>query len=398
MRVFVVHEPGGSDASHCRELKKHLSVLIQDSEIRFEDHSSVAPGKAWAPEVSKMFEQADIILLLISPDFLASGFCINEQMARAMKRQRDGSARVIPVFLRPCDWQDLEIAAFTPLPSLEKALTRWSDIDFAWSKVAKGIRFAVKELKAAREIKPPDPAPKPVSPTDNVVKPGGTRFDSVRDTIGVRAAYRAISTYQQDLFTIVRQLLDEATPAFGPFKVVAWGSHLFDLPVRRDRNPLEKWAVDYLPLAHSDTWWATEKRPAPGAICVTASHCADNAVHEALERFPGAEPVSSVLHDNTLSTTTLSLYVSITVKLDSKIPITDWNYVDTFIEGAPGYHKDNWLDGTIHEARRVGLIRYFGFKHSMDLLTSNEAVQRLLVAPLLDLINQALRSQDADYQ
>ena len=87
------------------ELEKHLAALRRDGVIDIWQDRRIGPGDEFDREISNQLESADIVLLLVSSDFLHSDYCYDIEMKRALERQTEGSARVIPVILRPCDWQ-----------------------------------------------------------------------------------------------------------------------------------------------------------------------------------------------------------------------------------------------------------------------------------------------------
>jgi TIR domain len=61
-------------------------------------------GDEFGDSISAELERADVMLLLVSPEFLASKYCYEIEMTRAMESHDAGEARVIPVVLRHCDW------------------------------------------------------------------------------------------------------------------------------------------------------------------------------------------------------------------------------------------------------------------------------------------------------
>jgi len=89
---------------------------------------------------------AQIILLLISPDFLASDYCYSIEMQRAIERHETGEARVIPIILQPVDWQNTPFSKLQVLPKNAKPITRWRNRADAFLEIAKGIRETVKDL------------------------------------------------------------------------------------------------------------------------------------------------------------------------------------------------------------------------------------------------------------
>jgi hypothetical protein len=64
-----------------------------------------------------------------------------------LENHRAREARVIPVILRPCDWDKAPFAKLQALPKDAKPVTRWNDRDEAWTDVARGIRKVVEELR-----------------------------------------------------------------------------------------------------------------------------------------------------------------------------------------------------------------------------------------------------------
>src|SRR6266487_4771513 len=113
------------------------------------------------PERSmRILEQASIILLLVSADFIASRYCYEVEMKRALERHKAGQARVIPIALRPADWKGMPFASLHALPTDARAITTWTNQDAAFVDVAVGIRRAIEDLSqlpasTARAALPP---------------------------------------------------------------------------------------------------------------------------------------------------------------------------------------------------------------------------------------------------
>ena len=102
--VFIsyAHE----DEPLLRRLETHLTVLKRQGLISIWHDRQILAGSTWAGVIDQQLEQASIILLLISPDFLASDYCYQIEMTRALERHEAGQARVIPIALRPVDWHN----------------------------------------------------------------------------------------------------------------------------------------------------------------------------------------------------------------------------------------------------------------------------------------------------
>ena len=132
-----------------KRLEIHLSNLKRQGFIVAWHDQNISAGTTWASEINVHLNTAHIILLLISPDFIASDYCYSIEMTRAMERHQAGEARVIPVILRPTDWEGTPFKQLQALPTNARAVTRWQNRDDALLDVVNGIREAVKELLAS---------------------------------------------------------------------------------------------------------------------------------------------------------------------------------------------------------------------------------------------------------
>jgi tetratricopeptide (TPR) repeat protein len=137
-------------------LEKHLSLLRREGAIESWTDHEIRPGQEWEKEIFSALEKADIVLLLVSASFIASDFCYSREMTRAVERHDAGSARVVPIILRPCDWKSAPFAKLQSLPAGAKPVTDWSNRDKAFLSVAEGIRGMLKGLRlkpaAAQQI------------------------------------------------------------------------------------------------------------------------------------------------------------------------------------------------------------------------------------------------------
>src|SRR5687767_3923965 len=89
-----------------KELEKHLSLLRRQGLIAGWHDRDILAGDDWRSSIDRHLAAADLILLLVSSDFLASDYCWSVELESALERHRAGRARVIPVILRSVDWQD----------------------------------------------------------------------------------------------------------------------------------------------------------------------------------------------------------------------------------------------------------------------------------------------------
>lgn len=128
------------------ELAKHLRMLNRQGTVAVWYDRKIAPAEHWEEEIDRHLNSANLILLLITPDYLASDYHYNLEIRRALERHAAGEAKVIPIILRPVDWQFSDFARLQALPRNGKPVTTWPDRDAAFSDIAKGIRDAVEEI------------------------------------------------------------------------------------------------------------------------------------------------------------------------------------------------------------------------------------------------------------
>jgi TIR domain len=130
-------------------LLKHLAPLTRIGLIDTWHDRKIKPGEEWDKVISDKFENASIILLLISIDFINSPYCYDIELEKAMERHDAGKAKVIPIILRACLWNHTSFAKLQALPRDAKAITGWEDQDEALSNVAEGVMQVARELFAS---------------------------------------------------------------------------------------------------------------------------------------------------------------------------------------------------------------------------------------------------------
>jgi hypothetical protein len=149
--VELFYSYAHEDEALREELEKHLKILQRAGLIQTWHDRGILPGANWEKEIDSHLNSAQVILLLISADFMNSDYCFGIEMARALERQQAGQAVVIPVILRECLWQigPLAAAKLQALPKDAVPVTKWPDRDTAFTNVAEGIRLRIESLHSA---------------------------------------------------------------------------------------------------------------------------------------------------------------------------------------------------------------------------------------------------------
>ncbi len=132
----VFYSYADADEALRKELEKHLSILQRQGLISSWYDRRIVAGTDWAKAIDTHLETASLILLLISPDFLASDYCTGREMKRAVARHRAKEARIIPILLRPVEWHGAPFEHLQALPTDGRSVTEWENVDAAFRDIA----------------------------------------------------------------------------------------------------------------------------------------------------------------------------------------------------------------------------------------------------------------------
>ncbi|MCL4560110.1 MAG: toll/interleukin-1 receptor domain-containing protein [Chloroflexi bacterium] len=128
------------------ELETHLALLKRQGIISAWHDRRIIAGSEINQIISLELETSQIILLLVSAHFLASDYCYEKEMKRAIEKHQDGTAVVIPVILHPCDWQSAPFGSFRATPTDGKPVSMFANQQEAFSIIAKDIREAANQF------------------------------------------------------------------------------------------------------------------------------------------------------------------------------------------------------------------------------------------------------------
>jgi GUN4-like/TIR domain len=155
MSVTVFFSYSHKDEALRDKLSEHLSILKRNQVIQDWHDRQIGAGAEWATEIDTNLNAADIILLLISSSFLNSEYCWGNELQQAMKRHEAGEACVIPVILRPVDWQGAIFGKLQAFPKDARPVTLWENEDAALMNVAQGIRTAAERIAQQKQAQRP---------------------------------------------------------------------------------------------------------------------------------------------------------------------------------------------------------------------------------------------------
>lgn len=149
IRLFISY--AHKDERFRLALEPHLKLLQRQGLIATWHDRLIKPGAQWADVIDANLEQAKIILLLVSADFIASDYCYEIELKRALERHAKKEAVVIPVIIRDCNWKGAPFDNLQGLPKDGKAVDLWPKRDTAWRNVADGIGRAAQAIRNKKD-------------------------------------------------------------------------------------------------------------------------------------------------------------------------------------------------------------------------------------------------------
>lgn len=143
VKLFISYSH--EDEAYKNKLLTHLTMLKREGLIEPWSDRTIMAGEDFSAAIDGELAKADIILLLVSANFIQSAYCYSREMTRAMELHRSGAAHVVPVIVRPCEWQTSPFGTLTATPKDGQAITTWNNDDQAYLDVVKAIRRIVEK-------------------------------------------------------------------------------------------------------------------------------------------------------------------------------------------------------------------------------------------------------------
>lgn len=149
VKIFIYYNR--ADEKYKDTLKTHLKIFEREKLITLWDDKGIRAGEEWDKVIKKNLESADIVLFLVSADFIASDYINDVEIKRALIRYEKGQQIIVPILLRPCDFKRLPLSKFQALPDNLKFISTWKDQDEAWNNVTDELRKLVESIQSREE-------------------------------------------------------------------------------------------------------------------------------------------------------------------------------------------------------------------------------------------------------
>ena len=165
VKIFVSYSHQDEDV--WKQLHKHLTSMVRNGIIEIWVDRKICPGQPINHEIEKNIADADIVLLLVSANFISSDYCYDVEMNSAMDLHKTRSLQVIPVILSACDWKTTKFGNLLAVPTDGKPISNWKIPDNAFLDIVEGLKVAVEKLK--RKASDRSHTPNNLSPRDRAI-------------------------------------------------------------------------------------------------------------------------------------------------------------------------------------------------------------------------------------
>lgn len=258
------------DAAALERLHVHLAVLRRDGLIREWFDRDILAGDDLDGKIATKIESSSLFLLIVTPDFLNSDYCVEREMVRALERQEAGEARVVAIIVEPCDWQSTPLRAIKVLPHDGKAVADWTNTNSAWLNVVQEIRRAIKEDKRTA---PTAPLPSLRAPGTTTTRYRAKRdFDEIDRSEFREAAFEGIKSYFRDAAAELDSL-DDFRARFVEISPTAFGCTIVNRALNRGTAHLTVHRQGGGRSGLGDIYWSFEENApantASGAVAIT---------------------------------------------------------------------------------------------------------------------------------
>jgi internalin A len=140
------------DRQYLERLRVFLKPFERDIDIWHDER--IEPGQSWDQETRMSLERADVIVFLVSADFIAASLANDEYAKRALERHRTGEAQVVPVILHPCAWMETPLRDLEALPRNARPISMHRDRNAVWAEVTSGLKRIIDDRRDGRSQRP----------------------------------------------------------------------------------------------------------------------------------------------------------------------------------------------------------------------------------------------------
>jgi hypothetical protein len=145
-KINLFYSYAHEDEKGCEEIMRSLEPLKVEGIVSEWYDRRIIPGEDWRSAISDNLNRAKIVLLMISPNFLNSDYCMGVELKQALDRHWQRQCRIVPIILSDCRWTNTRFGSFQALPQDAKPVVEWQNMAQALSSVVEGIRAVCRDI------------------------------------------------------------------------------------------------------------------------------------------------------------------------------------------------------------------------------------------------------------
>jgi TIR domain len=223
------------------ELVAHFAALKRNGLVDVWHDRRIPAGGILHDEIDANLQSSHLFLFLISTDFIDSDYCFHKEYQEAVKRRQAGEAEIVPIIIRPCDWDVGGLRRFNALPKDGVPVTSGADAksekqtrDPKWLEVINGLKAVLENIK--QKANPPDVVKRyqdELFKVDSIRHPSLARFDErlilVDPDIYCETEKEQISTFSRllEMCAVEKAVLITGSDRSGKSVIAKQLHHLF---------------------------------------------------------------------------------------------------------------------------------------------------------------------------
>ena len=145
IQIYISHS--NRDRQMKEQLITYLKSLERQGLINILNDQGIPGGENWEALIDTQMSRASIILLLVSPDYLASDWCYEIEARRALERMETDGIKVVQIILKRCDWFYAPFGRLQALPMNGKPINEWRKRPDAYIDVAERVKQIVYQFE-----------------------------------------------------------------------------------------------------------------------------------------------------------------------------------------------------------------------------------------------------------
>lgn len=118
------------DTIYLERLKVHLKPFEKKGQIDLWEDTKIKAGEKWKEKINSALDKAVIAILLVSADFMASDFIVDNELPPLLKAAEEKGKIILPLIVKPCRFtSDENLSKFQSINDPKNPLSKLNEND-----------------------------------------------------------------------------------------------------------------------------------------------------------------------------------------------------------------------------------------------------------------------------